>query len=86
MHWEDWEHERKCLGVLSWQRRWSGGGVSKLVVSPEGWIPRVCSKVNLNTTVYMMNSLEHIVSESKVPFFLKSKKNDTGAVVILFPA
>lgn len=78
MHWEDWEHERKCLGVLSWQRRWSGGGVSKLVVSPEGWIPRVCSKVNLNTTVYMMNSLEHIVSESKVPFFKKEKKMTQG--------
>lgn len=80
MHWEAWEHERKCFGVLSWQWRWSVG-VSKLVVNLEGWIPRVCSKVNLNTTGYMMNSLEHIISESKIPFYI----NYMGTFVKLFP-
>lgn len=83
MHWEDWEHERKCLGVLSWQWRWSGG-VSKRVVSPEGWIPRVCSKVNSSTTGYMMKSLEHIIAL----LFLGAKylfKNYMGTVVNLFP-
>ena len=69
-----WEHERKYLGILSWQWRWSGGGdgggggVSKLVVSPEGWIPRVCSKVNLNISGYVMNALE-LICRSQIPFF-----------------
>lgn len=78
MHWEDWEHERKRLGVCSWQWRWSGGGVSKLVVSAED---------------VQQGKLIHYWVHDKFPwayyFWEQSAlcwKNNMGTVVILLPA
>lgn len=51
-------------------------------MSPEGWMLRVCRKVNLNTTGYIMYSFELIICGNKVLFL----KNYMGTVVILFPA
>lgn len=51
--------KKKCLGVVSWQWRWTGGGVSKLVMSPEGWILWLC----------IMYSLELFLRANYIFFF-----------------